>query len=75
RVGIKLPVIEVRFKHLNVEAEAYAGSRALPTLINSSANTVESFLGYLHILPSRKRRLTILEDVSGIIRLFYVTLI
>ncbi|GAV87304.1 hypothetical protein CFOL_v3_30730, partial [Cephalotus follicularis] len=68
RVGIKLPAIEVRFEHLNVEAEAYARSRALPTLIISSINIVESFLGYLHILPSRKRRLTVLEDVSGIIR-------
>ncbi|GAV69184.1 hypothetical protein CFOL_v3_12685, partial [Cephalotus follicularis] len=49
RVGIELPTIEVRFEHLNVEAEAYAGGRALPTLINFSVNIVEGFMGYLHI--------------------------
>ncbi|KAK7815871.1 pleiotropic drug resistance protein 1 [Quercus suber] len=29
RVGIDLPTIEVRFEHLNVEAEAHVGGRAL----------------------------------------------
>lgn len=41
RVGISLPTIEVRFEHLNVEAEAYVGSRALPTFFNFCANIVE----------------------------------
>ncbi|XVE63544.1 hypothetical protein DITRI_Ditri07aG0028500 [Diplodiscus trichospermus] len=68
RVGIDLPTIEVRFEHLNVEAEGYEGSRALPTLFNYCANMFEGFLNYLHILPSKKKPLPILKDVSGIIK-------
>ena len=41
RVGIDLPKIEVRFEHLNVGAEAYVGSRALPTIFNFLVNIVE----------------------------------
>ncbi|GAV65750.1 LOW QUALITY PROTEIN: ABC_tran domain-containing protein, partial [Cephalotus follicularis] len=36
---------------------------------------VKSFLGYVHILPSRKRCSTILKDVSGIIRPSRTTLL
>lgn len=31
----------MRFKNLSIEAEAYVGSRGLPTLINSTMNTIE----------------------------------
>lgn len=41
RVGIENPTIEVRFDHLNVEAETYVGSRALPSFINFVADIVE----------------------------------
>ncbi|XP_021275679.1 pleiotropic drug resistance protein 1-like isoform X2 [Herrania umbratica] len=68
QVGINLPRIEVRFEHLNVEAEAYEGSRALPTLFNYCVNMFEGFLNHLHILPSKKKTLPILKDVSGIIK-------
>jgi hypothetical protein len=34
RVGIVLPKIEVRFHHLNIQADVYVGNRALPTLPN-----------------------------------------
>ncbi|XP_058208545.1 pleiotropic drug resistance protein 1-like isoform X2 [Rhododendron vialii] len=67
RVGLELPTIEVRFEHLNVHAEACAGHKALPTIFNFTVNFVEGFLNYLHILPSRKKPLPILHDVSGII--------
>jgi hypothetical protein len=40
-VGIELPKIEVRYQNLNVEAEAYVGSRGLPTLLNTYANVLE----------------------------------
>jgi len=33
--------IQVRFEHLNVEAEAHVGSRALPTILNFSFNFLE----------------------------------
>ncbi|KAJ4718245.1 Pleiotropic drug resistance ABC transporter [Melia azedarach] len=75
RVGIDLPKIEVRFEHLNVEAEAYVGSRALPTFFNFCANIIEGFLNSLHILSSRKKHLTILKDVSGIVRPNRMTLL
>ncbi|KAL3840932.1 hypothetical protein ACJIZ3_025523 [Penstemon smallii] len=41
RVGIDLPTIEVRFEHVNVGAEAYIGSRALPTFLNFIINILE----------------------------------
>jgi hypothetical protein len=36
-----MPTIEARFENLNVEAEAYVGSRALPTFFTFIANTIE----------------------------------
>ncbi|XP_039166274.1 pleiotropic drug resistance protein 1 isoform X4 [Eucalyptus grandis] len=75
RVGLDFPTIEVRFEHLNVEAEAYVGSRALPTIFNFSINMLEGFLNYFHILPSRKKPLPILNDVSGIIKPRRMTLL
>lgn len=41
RVGIVLPSIEVRYEHLTVEADAYIGSRALPTCTNFMTNLLE----------------------------------
>eukprot|EP00257_Ricinus_communis_P024853 XP_025012267.1 pleiotropic drug resistance protein 1 isoform X2 [Ricinus communis] len=75
KVGLDMPTIEVRFEHLSVEAEAYVGSRALPTMFNFSVNMFEAFLNYLHILPSRKKPLSILNDVSGIIKPRRMTLL
>ncbi|KAK2651460.1 hypothetical protein Ddye_011316 [Dipteronia dyeriana] len=75
RVGIELPKIEVRFEHLNVEAEAYVGSRALPTFLNFHINIIEGFLNYLHVIPSRKEQLKILNNVSGIIKPSRLTLL
>ncbi|KAM7493205.1 hypothetical protein LguiB_027814 [Lonicera macranthoides] len=75
RVGLDLPTIEVRFEHLNVDAEAYVGSRALPTIFNFSANMLEGFLNYLHIIPSKKKPLPVLHDVSGIIKPGRMTLL
>ena len=40
-MGIELPKIEVRYQNLNVEAEAYVGSRGLPTIFNTYANVLE----------------------------------
>ncbi|XP_010254256.1 PREDICTED: pleiotropic drug resistance protein 1-like [Nelumbo nucifera] len=68
RVGIDIPTIEVRFEHLSINADAYVGSRALPTILNFSVNIVEGLLNHLHLLPSRKKPFSILQDVSGIIK-------
>ncbi|KAK2974340.1 hypothetical protein RJ640_021196, partial [Escallonia rubra] len=85
-VGINLSTIQIRFEHLNVEAKAYAGSRSLPTSLNFNINILEfyilicsslqkGFLNCLHILPSRKNNLAILQAVSGIIRPCRMTLL
>ncbi|CAN6692199.1 unnamed protein product [Malus baccata var. baccata] len=68
RVGIEVPKIEVRFEHLSVEGDAYVGTRALPTLINSTLNAIEGVLGLVGLSPSKKRVVKILQDVSGIVR-------
>ncbi|XP_057969768.1 pleiotropic drug resistance protein 1-like [Malania oleifera] len=75
RVGIDIPTIEVRFEHINVGAEAFVGSSALPSFINYAFSLVEGTLIQLHILPSRKKQFTILRDVSGIIKPRRMTLL
>ncbi|KAH6836491.1 pleiotropic drug resistance 12 [Perilla frutescens var. hirtella] len=75
RVGIDLPTIEVRYERLDIDAEAYKASRALPTFINFHLNMVEGLLNILRILPSRKKPFTILKDVSGIIKSCRMTLL
>lgn len=75
RVGICLPTIEVRFEHLNVDAEAYVGNRAMPTVTNFFMNIIEGSLNYLRIFPSRKRSFTILHDISGIVKPGRMTLL
>eukprot|EP01018_Ginkgo_biloba_P004078 Gb_33044 [translate_table: standard] len=74
-VGIDLPRIEVRYEHVSVDAHVHIGSRALPTIPNYVLNTTERILRYLHILPGRKKRFSILEDVSGIIKPCRMTLL
>ncbi|KAM3282848.1 hypothetical protein P3S67_026493 [Capsicum chacoense] len=63
RVGIETPKVEVRFEHLCIDEDAFVGSRALPTLWNAAINFVE-----IKIIPSKKRVVNILHDVSGIVR-------
>ncbi|KAL9313316.1 hypothetical protein ACSQ67_018768 [Phaseolus vulgaris] len=75
RVGLEIPTIEVRFEHLNVEAEAHVGSRALPTIFNFCINLLEGFLSSLHLIPSRKKPFTVLDGVSGIIKPRRMTLL
>ncbi|CAL9134814.1 unnamed protein product [Musa textilis] len=75
RVGIDLPTIEVRYEHLSIEAETYVGNRGLPTVFNSFINVLETAANYLHILPSRKKPLSILHDVNGIIKPRRMTLL
>ncbi|CAE5957576.1 unnamed protein product [Arabidopsis arenosa] len=68
RVGIDLPTIEVRFDHLKVEAEVHVGGRALPSFVNFISNFGDKFLNTLHLVPNRKKKFTILNDVSGIVK-------
>ncbi|KAF9614055.1 hypothetical protein IFM89_014855 [Coptis chinensis] len=75
RVGIILPEVEVRYEHLNVDAQVYKGGRAMPTLVNSTLNMIESLLSSLMIYKGKKNQLRILKDVSGIIRPGRLTLL
>ncbi|KAK7344840.1 hypothetical protein VNO77_14984 [Canavalia gladiata] len=75
RVGIEIPKIEVRFEHLSVEGDAYVGTRALPTLLNSTLNVIEGALGYIKLLPHNKRVVKILQDISGIVKPSRMTLL
>ncbi|XP_072991166.1 ABC transporter G family member 39-like [Typha latifolia] len=75
RVGIDYPTIEVRFENLNIDAEAYVGNRGIPTFLNFFVNKIMVILSYLHIIPSGKRPISILHDVSGIIKPSRMTLL
>ncbi|CAI0473625.1 unnamed protein product [Linum tenue] len=75
RVGVELPTIEVRYEHLNVEAEATVGSKALPTFANFTIGIFTTILDGLHLLPNRKKHLTILSDVSGVVKPGRLTLL
>ncbi|OEL16174.1 ABC transporter G family member 42 [Dichanthelium oligosanthes] len=75
RVGIELPTVEVRFEQLTVQAKCHVGSRALPTLLNTARNVAEGALGLCGIRLGRQATLTILKDVSGVVRPSRMTLL
>ncbi|KAI8569218.1 hypothetical protein RHMOL_Rhmol02G0261800 [Rhododendron molle] len=75
RVGIETPKIDVRFEHLSVDGDIHVGGRALPTLFNATLNTLESVLGLFRLAPSKKRKIQILKDVSGIVKPSRMTLL
>ncbi|KAK7279559.1 hypothetical protein RJT34_24612 [Clitoria ternatea] len=75
RVAIEIPKVEVRFENLFVEGDAFNGSRALPTLVNSTMNAIQRILGSINILPSKKSVVKILQDASGIVRPARLTLL
>jgi hypothetical protein len=41
RVGLDIPTIEVRYQNLKIDAEAFVGSRALPSFVNAATNVIE----------------------------------
>ncbi|CAD6256223.1 unnamed protein product [Miscanthus lutarioriparius] len=68
RVGIQNPTIEVRFEHLTIHTEVYVGKQGVPTFTNFFSNKVMDALTALHIISSGKRPISILHDISGIVR-------
>ncbi|GKA28455.1 pleiotropic drug resistance protein 12, partial [Tanacetum coccineum] len=74
-VGISLPTVEVRFENLTVKANCYVGNRAVPTLTNTLRNLADMALAFLGIGLSKKRKFTILDDVSGMIKPSRMTLL
>ncbi|KAI3524542.1 hypothetical protein L1887_03200 [Cichorium endivia] len=74
-VDLEFPKIEIRYQNLNVETFVHVGSRALPTITNFIVNMTEALLRQLRIYKGKRRKLTILDDVSGIIRPSRMTLL
>ncbi|KAJ4718238.1 Pleiotropic drug resistance ABC transporter [Melia azedarach] len=75
RVGIEIPVLELRFENLNVETEAYVGSRALPSFTKFFSNVIEGLVSSLGLVSSKKKHLHILHDMSGIVNPCRMTLL
>ncbi|KAL8501204.1 hypothetical protein ACS0TY_020672 [Phlomoides rotata] len=75
RVGIDIPKIEVRFQDLSIEGDAYVGTRALPTLLNSTINTLEAAVGMIGLSPSKKKAVKILQNITGFVRPSRMTLL
>nr|XP_043634623.1 pleiotropic drug resistance protein 1-like isoform X2 [Erigeron canadensis] len=75
RVGLDLPTIEIKFEHLTVEADIKTGSRVLPSFINFHIDIFEMILSSFGLLPNSKKRKTVLDDISGIIKPRRMTLL
>ncbi|XP_050273497.1 pleiotropic drug resistance protein 3-like [Quercus robur] len=75
KVGVELPTVELRYKNLRVEAECeVVHGKPLPTLWNSFKNMLSVFTK----LPGSKSRLakiSIINEVSGIIKPGRITLL
>lgn len=74
-VDLEFPKIEVRFQNLKVEAFVHVGSRALPTIPNFVFNMTEALLRQLRLYRTKRSKLTILDNISGIIRPSRLTLL
>lgn len=68
KVGITLPTVEIRFEHLKIDADCHVGNRALPTLLNTARDIGESLLATIGIKLSKRTKLTIIKDISGIVK-------
>ncbi|XP_061368731.1 ABC transporter G family member 31-like [Gastrolobium bilobum] len=75
RAGMEVPSIEVRYKNLTIGAEIQLGSRALPTLLNWTRDGLEGFVTSLGIGRPKRHSLTILNNISGVIKPGRMTLL
>ncbi|KAM0932126.1 putative ABC transporter, P-loop containing nucleoside triphosphate hydrolase [Dioscorea sansibarensis] len=75
RVGVQLPTMEVRFDNVTVHAKCHVGNRAMPTLTNTARDIFESALGFFGVSLSERMKLTILNNVSGMIKPARMTLL
>ncbi|AES98592.2 ABC transporter G family member 31 isoform X1 [Medicago truncatula] len=75
RAGIEVPKIEVRYTNLTVSADVLIGSRALPTLFNYTRDALEGILTSLKLFRTKRHSLTILDNVSGVIKPGRMTLL
>ncbi|GJW85259.1 AAA+ ATPase domain-containing protein [Tanacetum coccineum] len=74
-VGVQLPSVEVRYENLCVEAECQVvHGKPLPTLWNS-LQSILSGIVMITGLKSKRAKITILNDVSGVIKPGRITLL
>ena len=77
RVGIDIPSIEVRYEHLNIDAEAFSASRALPTFVNFHKNLFEVSKDKKHNIHTylvQEKKSTFLYHIYVILQGFLNTL-
>ncbi|XP_051146775.1 pleiotropic drug resistance protein 3-like isoform X2 [Andrographis paniculata] len=75
KVGVELPTIEIRYSNLRVEAECeVVYGKPLPTLWNSLKSLVSN-IARLPGLPRKEARISIINDVSGVIKPGRITLL
>nr|DAD28487.1 TPA_asm: hypothetical protein HUJ06_029955 [Nelumbo nucifera] len=75
RVGLEVPKVEVRFENLHISAQVQTGTRALPTLVNYTRDTVEQLLNCLRIFRPKRHTLNILANISGDVKPGRMTLL
>ncbi|XVF66041.1 hypothetical protein PTKIN_Ptkin10aG0002200 [Pterospermum kingtungense] len=74
KVGVKLPTVEVRYKNVYVEAECQlVHGKPLPTLWNAAKNMLSGLTNLWG--PKQEAKISILKDVSGIIKPGRMTLL
>lgn len=75
RVNVKLPTVEVKYKNLNVGAECeVVQGKPLPTLWNSFSSSLSGFMKTISC-NTQGAQISILNDVSGIIKPSRLTLL
>lgn len=75
RVNVKIPTVEVKFKNLSVEAKCeVVQGKPLPTLWNSLWSVFSDFVK-LTRCNSQEAKISILKDVSGVIKPSRLTLL
>ncbi|CAM6108621.1 unnamed protein product [Calypogeia fissa] len=75
RVDLTLPTVEVRYENLTLSAACRVGDRFLETLPNTFFNSIHDFLGTFNMSFVKQRYITILHEVSGIIKPGRMTLL
>lgn len=74
-VGLEVPKIEVRYEDVTITANVNLGNRALPTLPNSFRDVFESILTKMMIFRPKRHSLTILNNISGVVKPGRMTLL
>ncbi|XP_077238697.1 pleiotropic drug resistance 3 isoform X4 [Tasmannia lanceolata] len=75
RVGLQVPKVEVRFQDFNISTKVQVGSRALPTLVNFVLDTLEQCFTSVGICHPKRHSLTILNNISGVVKPGRMTLL